>query len=125
MEKKVEERLNLNPLRMIRIAKDLSDKDLGEIFKVSGTYVAAIENTDGHLPKDILETGLACINISMDDYLELLGFKVELEASDIDDREKYKFMLFKTLGITDEKAKADVEKIIREGFYERNKSNTK
>ena len=125
MEKKVEERLNLNPLRMIRIAKDLSDKDLGEIFKVSGTYVAAIENTDSHLPKDILETGLACINISMDDYLELLEFKVELEASDIDDRDKYKFMLFKTLGITDEKAKADVEKIIREGFYERNKPNTK
>lgn len=94
MDSKV--RWSLVPLRMIRIAKNISVNDMAKYFEVTPTYINAIENGNKTMRSTTLKYGLIGLNISFEDYTELEEFSNFLNNIEMDLYDKYKYMLMKT-----------------------------
>ena len=103
------EKVNLNPIRMIRISKDLTKSELAEYFKVSSTFMGLVENGKRKFKIQVLKYGLDNLGISLEDYDTLVEFSEFLSSQDLSDNTKYRFMLMKTIGIINPDLKAQSE----------------
>lgn len=117
----MENKCNIMPLRMIRIAKDLTLDEMANYFMVTKAYMSAIENNKREMHIRTLKFGLIEMNINLDDYLQLQEFSVDLLNSDLPDRDKYKFMLIKTLGVVSPELKIETEELLDNYYYKKAK----
>lgn len=103
----MKEKVNLNPIRMIRISKDLTKSELAEYFKVSSTFMGLVENGKRKFKIQVLKFGLDNLGISLEDYHTLEEFSEFLSNQDLSDNTKYRFMLMKTIGVINPDLKAE------------------
>jgi len=103
---------NLVPLRFIRIAKDMSSKEMSESFEVTPAYISALEKGERNIKKATLLLGLNNLNIEYGHYLELEALSYELSQKDIEEYDKYKIMLTKAIGVINPDLKEDAEQLI-------------
>lgn len=90
---------NILPIRLIRIAKDLSETELAEIFEVSSEYTFEVLKGLRTMDKKLLARGLQKMNIRIQDYEELRLFCEKLDDSEMPSNEKYKLALMKSLSL--------------------------
>ena len=104
---------NLVPLKFIRIAKDITAKEMSESFKVTSAYICAVEGGERNLKEQTLVYGLNNLNINYEEYLELESLSYELSLKEeIDNYEKYKIMLTKAIGVINPELKEQAEELI-------------
>lgn len=115
----MENQVNIKPLRMIRIAKDLSLDEMASFFMVTKAYISAIEKNQRKMKPQTLKLGLESMNISMDEYFQLEEFSQELLKSELSDRNKYMAMLIKTLGVVSHELKPQSEELLEKFYYEK------
>jgi len=115
----MKKQVNITPIRMIRIIKDLSMDDMAQLFMVSKAYISAIENNQRKFRTQTLKFGLDNLNISLDDYYILDEFSEKLLNTELSDRDKYKFMLIKTLGIVEPDTKIQTEVLLENNCYKK------
>ncbi|MBE6160474.1 MAG: helix-turn-helix transcriptional regulator [Lactobacillales bacterium] len=119
----IEGSANIVPLRIIRIAKDLSMEEMANNFMVTKAYISAVEKGDRKMKIQTLKFGLDNMNINLDDYFQLEKFSEELLDSELSNSDKFKFMLIKTLGIVSIKLKVKSEEILEKYYNNRNGRN--
>lgn len=112
---------NLNPIRMIRIAKDLKTEDMAFCFSVTSAYISAIEKGERKFKEQTLKFGLDNLGITLEDYYDLESFKEELLNTELSKEEKHKFMLVKTLGIVNSKLKEASDETLKTYYYKKHK----
>ena len=117
----MKKQLNITPIRMIRIIKDLSMDEMAEYFMVTKAYISAIEKRERKFRIQTLKFGLDNMNISLEDYYILEDFSNELLNEELSDRDKYKFMLIKTLGIVEPEAKDKTDELLDNLYYKNSK----
>lgn len=117
----MENETNLTPLRMIRIAKDLTREEMAEHFLVSSAYIGAIENNQRQMSRGTLKYGLMSLDITLEEYKSLEEFKEELLSKDLNECDKYKFMLIKTLGIVDKEEQEKTEDLLEKCYYKKSR----
>lgn len=103
---------NITPLRMIRILKFLTIKQMSKFFELTEIYYEYIEEGCAQIDKTILKNGLKKLQIDFDDYQELEKFSNLLSKQN--DKEKYALMLIKTIGIIYPHYKSSCEKLLEE-----------
>lgn len=114
---------NLVPLKFIRIAKDITAKEMSESFKVTPAYIYAVESGERNLKEQTLIYGLNNLNINYEEYLELESLSYELSLKDeIDNYEKYKIMLTKAIGVINQELKEQAEELIDVIYRKKGKS---
>lgn len=118
----MQNQINLMPIRIIRIAKDLSMEEMANYFMVTKAYISAIEKNKRKIRIQTLKFGLDNMNISLDDYYELQDFSQELLNIELSERDKYKFMLIKTLGVVSPEQKTQSEELLEKFYYKQMKS---
>lgn len=96
---------NINPFKMIRVASDLNVKQFAEYFSISEHHVHLVEKSDRNISATKLKQGLNSLDISEDEFLELLEISKYLSNCLIDKFDKYTLMLSITLGIIDQSLK--------------------
>ena len=97
---------------MIRIAKDFSTEEMANFFEITSAYVGAIESGKRIMHFRTLKYGLNNLNITFDDYVELDEFSSILLEKDIEDREKFKYMMMKTIGILTPEIRFEIDEIL-------------
>ncbi len=95
----MDNKVNINSLRMIRIVMDLSIEQMADHFLVSSSYISALEKGKRKINFRTLKYGLDNLKIKMEDYLELDDFRNYLENGDFDMQSKFRYMLIKTVGV--------------------------
>ena len=110
-------KINLNPLRMIRISKDLTREEMAEYFLVTPAYIGAIESNKKEMTTRTLKSGLHYLNITLDEYESLRDFGDELLQTELSDDKKYTYMLIKTLGIVEKSLKEETEQYLEKYYY--------
>ena len=113
----MQKEINISPIRMIRIAKDLTMEEMAQFFLVTRAYISAIEKNKREFRLRTLKFGLNNLNISLNDYFILEEFSQELLNSELCNRDKYKFMLIKTLCILEPDEKNSSEEILEKYGY--------
>lgn len=105
---------NLNPLRIIRIAKDLNKGDFAKYFLCTTAYISALEHGKRKMRLATLRSGLNEMNISLDDYsaLEKLRDSLININIDIDKNYMYRCMLAKALEIVSPELKEQAESLV-------------
>ena len=116
-----EKKWNLVPLKMIRIAKNMSTEEMASHFEVTTAYINLIENGDKALRKTTLKYGLIGLNISYEDYSELENFSNYLLEKEIDKHDKYKYMLMKTIGILSPEERIIIEEYLNNALDSKTK----
>lgn len=119
------EQINIKPLRMIRIAKDLTMEEMGEYFLVTKAYISALEKGNRSINFRTLRFGLNNLNISLEDYNTLEEFSETLLNDELSNRDRYKFMLIKTLGVVDTELKEETEELLDKYYYSKKRGNAK
>ena len=109
--------INLNPLRMIRISKDLTREEMAEYFLVTPAYIGAIENNKRAMTTRTLRSGLNYLNITLDEYESLRNFGNALLQTELSKDKKYAYMLIKTLGIVEKSLKEEAEQSLEKYYY--------
>lgn len=108
----MEKKNNLVPLRFIRIAKDMSLKEMSESFEVTPAYISALEKGERNIRKGTLLLGLGNLNIEYRYYLELEALGFDLSKEELDDYDKYKIMLAKAIGVVNPELIKESEQLI-------------
>lgn len=90
---------NLNVIRMIQIAKDISTNEIAQAFVVTSSEVSAVKAGKRNFKFETLKRGLHNLSISLTSYAELEEFKCVLEKEPLDESLKYGCMLAKTIGV--------------------------
>lgn len=85
-------------IRLVRIVKDLRQKEMAETFSATPPYINSIENGTRVFREQTLFYGLYNLDISIEDYRELEDFCLKISETDLDDKDKYKFALIKAIG---------------------------
>lgn len=111
--------INITPIRMIRIIKDISMEEMADLFMVSKAYISAIENNQRKFRIQTLKYGLDKLNISLENYYILEEFSQELLITELPDRDKYKFMLIKTLGVVEPDTMIQTEELLQNNCYKK------
>ena len=107
------ENQKLVPLKFIRIAKDMLTKDMAEKFGVASSYISEVETGRRDLNNiHKIRYGLGNLNISLNDYLELLYFCEQVEKMELNYSFAYKIVLMKAIGIVNPDLKEKSEKTI-------------
>lgn len=117
----MEKDTSIIPLRMIRIAKDLNLEQMAEFFLVTNAYISAIEKGKREMNFRTLKYGLDNLGITLDDYQELDSFREYIEKQPLEQQNKFKFMLIKTLGVVSPELKESSNELIN--IYLDNKIN--
>ena len=117
--------INICPMKMIRVAKDLSMEKMAEYFGVTGAYISAIEKGDRSMRVQTLLFGLYNLGIYFHDYEMLESFSETLLNDDLADTEKYKFMLIKTLGVVDTEFKNETQELLEKYYYSKKNDKVK
>lgn len=119
------EQINIKPLRMIRIAKDLTMEEMGEYFLVTKAYISALEKGNRSINFRTLRFGLDNLNISLEDYNTLEEFSETLLNDELSNKDRYKFMLIKTLGVVDTELKEETEELLDKYYYSKKRGTAK
>jgi len=110
---------------MIRIAKDLKMEQMSEFFGVTTAYISAIEKGIREMNTKTLEIGLNNLGISLEEYNTLEKFKEYIEILPLEDQNKFKFMLIKTLGVVYPNLKENTEELINNYLNNNEKQKNK
>ena len=89
--------LDFMPLRLIRIAMNLSQEDFAKMLNVSRSYICMIEKSERVVSKDTLINWLDILNISYNDYMKLDDYILKVRKKNISDALKYSKSLLKAL----------------------------
>lgn len=116
-----EKEVSLQPLRFIRIAKDMSQKDFAQYFLITPAYITALENGKRKISERTLRFGIAQLNIEYDDYLELEELSENLKQQKYDDLKKYRIMLIKAIGVIAPDLKEQTEELLQNYCKEKKK----
>ena len=103
---------NTTPIKIIRIVKGITVEKMADCFGVSHTYITFIENEERSFRTQTLEYGLNNLGISIDEYNEISEFRKFLESKKIEDKEKYKYMLLKTIGVFTPLMKEEIDQTL-------------
>lgn len=106
--------VNITPLRLIRISKDLNAVQMGKIFGVSYAYISAVEKGQRKMHPDRLELGLIELGIPYDLYRELSSFCEMIDQKNLSAQDQFKFCLIKTIGITSPDLKEQSEQLLEQ-----------
>lgn len=114
---KEKNKINLDPIRFIKIAKDMSSKEMAEYFGVTSAYISNITASElspnkRNMSKRVLLYGLERLGIFYSDYLELEAFSYEISNKEISDNRKFRYMLIKAIGTVCPELKEESEKIL-------------
>lgn len=118
----MDKQINITPMRMIRIAKDLTMTDMANYFMVTPAYIGALEKNQRKIKIQSLKFGLDNLGISLDDYFLLENFSKNLLNDNISDEYKYRYMLIKTLGVVNPELKVQTEELL-EKYYTPSETN--
>jgi len=103
---------NTTPIKMIKIVKDMSAVEMATCFGVTTAYMHYVENGERNFRIQILKYGLDNLGITMDEYNELMEFKKFLENKELEDKEKFKYALMKTIGVLTPEVKEQIEEVL-------------
>lgn len=118
----MDKQINITPMRMIRIAKDLTMTDMANYFMVTPAYIGVLEKNQRKIKIQSLKFGLDNLGISLDDYFLLENFSKNLLNDNISDECKYRYMLIKTLGVVNPELKVQTEELL-EKYYTPSETN--
>lgn len=105
-------KFNTAPLRLIKIAKNLTTLEMAKHFECSSAYINAIENETRDMHFRTLKYGLDNLGITIGEYDELVEFRKSLSEKDLEDKEKFKYMLMKTIGVITPEIKEQIDEIL-------------
>lgn len=90
---------SIHPLKMIRIAFDMKQKEIAPLFSLTNGCYNMAEKGTYNIPIPKLNQGLEKLGISLQDYLDLYFFCEQISNTNMENIEKYRFALIKTIGI--------------------------
>ena len=103
---------NITTLRMIRIVNDLNIAQMSKYFNISSKHEKDAENGIRPIYKTTFESGINNLMISMEQYNELEEFRKILVEKDLEDKEKFKYMLMKTIGVLSFEIKDQIDEVL-------------
>jgi len=112
--------LNILPLRLIMIAKDLNQTEFAKYFAVTRAYISAILKGQRVMDEETLINGLNNLGISVIEYTKLSSFCEMLDTFKINDMAKYRFGLIKAIGAVDAELKEQADTFLQQYFPEFN-----
>ena len=113
-----------NPLRIIRISKDISGKEFAKSFECSPAYISLLEN-DLTSTNNIsfLKKGFDKHDIPIELYFILKEIGYQLKDKNYSDNTKYRIMLAKSLGELYPKLKEQAEAMLSKHYSELDLNN--
>lgn len=112
---------NLNPLRLIRTAKDLNQEEFAGYFLCTKAYISAVEHGKRQMTFRTLKSGLTEMQISVEDYFELEKLRDYMIEMNIDSLSVYRCMLAKAIGLVNPDLKEQAELVVTQVLNKKSK----
>ncbi len=117
----MENQLNISPIKMIRLVKNLSCEEMADVFNITKDNYDLVENSNYNIDTKKLIRGLNLLQINISDYLLLIEFSQHLDNSELSELNKYKYMLIESLEIMTPERQYICEDQLNSYFYNKSK----
>ena len=100
-----------NPLRLIRMAKDMHTIEFAEIFGVSPSDISAVEKGDREMNHQTLIKGLNILGVEYDEYLDFIKYLERVKKTSLCDDTKFALSLAKAIGVECPEMKKEADRL--------------